>query len=84
MAYISEFSNLALHKPASQSSTRASDFASLAVDGNKNNVVVDGSCSHTNDNDIHPWWEVDLQMTAVVYKIAIMNRNVLGKPFLIV
>ena len=78
---ISELSNLALNKPASQSSTAANGVASLAVDGNHNSnyYYENGSCTHTAcGSGPGLWWMVDLERTAIVYEIKITNRNKFG------
>jgi hypothetical protein len=60
--------NVALNKPASQSSDWNANFiASNAVDGN-----VD-TASDTF-NEVSPWWEVDLQQTTLLSSITITNR----------
>jgi hypothetical protein len=60
--------NVALNKPASQSSDWNANFiASNAVDGN-----VD-TASDTF-NEVSPWWEVDLQQTILLSSITITNR----------
>ena len=61
------FANVALGKPAIQSST-ITHFnrplgASLAVDGNRDVSLSAGSslsCTHTF-NEVSPWWRVDLK-----------------------
>ncbi|KAL3868072.1 hypothetical protein ACJMK2_040909 [Sinanodonta woodiana] len=58
--------NVALLKPASQSSTyKENGFmfnASLGVDGNiSTNFDRDKTCSHTNAGQTSAWWTVDLQ-----------------------
>nr|XP_014433017.1 uncharacterized protein LOC102447856 isoform X1 [Pelodiscus sinensis]XP_025044467.1 uncharacterized protein LOC102447856 isoform X1 [Pelodiscus sinensis]XP_025044468.1 uncharacterized protein LOC102447856 isoform X1 [Pelodiscus sinensis] len=55
--------NLALYRPANQSSTYQNGteiaLAGKAVDGKHDGLWKDGSCSHTN-LDTEPWWTVDL------------------------
>ncbi|HET6978752.1 MAG TPA: LamG-like jellyroll fold domain-containing protein [Pyrinomonadaceae bacterium] len=51
--------NLALGKPATQSSTGWDSPATRAVDGNTNGDWYQGSVSHTDDN-YQAWWQVDL------------------------
>jgi hypothetical protein len=63
--------NLALNKPASQSSTynNAGDGASSAVDGNYN------SFTHTNCwQGINEWWKVDLEDVYTIASITVGNR----------
>ncbi|XP_064624502.1 uncharacterized protein LOC135485994 [Lineus longissimus] len=66
--------NLALKKPAGQSSVYAGHSASLAVDGDRNPVHDDGSCSHMG-NTVDPWWYVDLGTEISVGTVVIANRQ---------
>jgi hypothetical protein len=67
--------NLALRKPAIQSSTanNGESVASLAVDGNTSEKYSDSSISHTNQ-ERNPWWEVDLGEICKIQEIKIFNR----------
>ena len=67
--------NLALKKPARQSSDSAwNGPASRAVDGNTDGKWDNGSVSATaTQND--PWWEVDLEQTVPVGQVNIYNRS---------
>jgi hypothetical protein len=70
-------SNLALGKPAEQSSTfpgYLTDGAAAAVDGNTDGNFFDGSVTATN-LDPNPWWQVDLGSSAAVSSIVIWNRT---------
>jgi hypothetical protein len=61
--------NLALRKPATQSSTYSAAYpASLCVDGNR-----DGEFCHT-DSEPNPWWQVDLQGNFALSEIVVYNR----------
>jgi hypothetical protein len=63
--------NLALGKPARQSSTYSGEYAAAnAVDGRKD----DGSMFHTN-NEMNPWWQVDLQGNYTLSYIMLYNRT---------
>ena len=65
--------DLALSQPATQSSVFDRKGASLAVDGNTNRDLSQGSCSHTLlQND--PWWRVDLGASLPVAEVVIVNR----------
>ena len=70
--------NLALGKPATQSSTLAgygsATAASNAVDGKTDGNFAVGSVSHT-DMVGDSWWQVDLGATATISSIAIWNRT---------
>ena len=57
--------NLALKKPASQSSIYSHSLKprpALAVDGGRDTEFSQGTCIHTKlrSNDPQPWWKVDL------------------------
>ena len=66
--------NLALGKPASQSSTAFGQFAREAVDGNIN-IPNLNSCSRTA-LEAKPWWQVDLGAVYQIKKVVtdIMKR----------
>lgn len=64
--------NLALQGKATQSSLYAFGIAYNAIDGNNDSKWEDGSCSHTN-NDISPWWRLDLRKTHKVFSVKITN-----------
>ncbi|HPV77883.1 MAG TPA: discoidin domain-containing protein [Gemmatimonadaceae bacterium] len=62
-------SNLALHKPATQSSTiLPGSEASVCVDGNR----TSGWC-HTQ-NEPNPWWQVDLGGSYALTQVVVFNR----------
>ncbi|XP_062279276.1 fucolectin-4-like [Scomber scombrus] len=67
--------NLAIRGKASQSSLYTFGIAYNAIDGNRNSNWDKGSCTHTN-NDINPWWRLDLGKTYKVFSIKITNRDV--------
>ena len=67
-------SNLALNKPASQSSTVFGAVASRANDGNVNGNFLSNSVAAT-DNETNPWWQVDLGEVANIEDIEIWNRT---------
>ena len=73
--------NVALHKPAQLSTVHTSyAFANgiSAVDGNRNQLFLGQSCTHSDANaDEEPWWEVDLGKAFFVKSVQITNR--LGK-----
>ena len=57
-----------------QSSTAAYGVSSRAVNGNKNTIYNEGSCTHTRNEDT-PWWAVDLQWNRLVGEVYITNRG---------
>lgn len=66
--------NLALKRPASQSSTALNASASRAVDGNTDGDFYHNSVTHTN-NEYEPWWDVDLGANRAIKRIEIYNRT---------
>jgi len=66
--------NLALGKPATQSSIFAGYDASRAVDGNTNGDFGVGSVAHTNA-DPQAWWQVDLQQSQPIDHVDVWNRT---------
>ncbi|OUP00470.1 hypothetical protein B5F36_13815 [Anaerofilum sp. An201] len=70
--------NLALNKPAEQSSTYTASFfpanASLAVDGNTNPDWSAASISATEE-EVGAWWQVDLKDTYEIGAIKLFARN---------
>nr|AGO05916.1 f-type lectin 3 [Oplegnathus fasciatus] len=66
--------NLALQGKATQSSLHTSGIAYNAIDGNRASNWNQGSCSHTN-NDMSPWWRLDLRKTHKVFSLKITNRD---------
>lgn len=68
--------NLALHKPATQSSIYPHTLyavAAKAVDGNADGNFHSRSVTHTR-RDLHAWWEVDLVTQSVIKSVIIFNR----------
>ncbi|XP_037640569.1 uncharacterized protein LOC119496950 [Sebastes umbrosus] len=66
--------NLALHGEASQSSVYFGAVASNAINGKKNTCIWgDGSLSVTNQ-ELNPWWRLDLRKTHKVFSVKITNR----------
>ena len=66
--------NIALNRPASQSSTYRSHVASKAVDGN----AVGDSCSITGGGDYQPWWKVELAIAYWITHVELTNRRYSG------
>jgi len=66
--------NLALNKPASQSSTAWSAPAQRGIDGNTDGNFSNGSVTHTA-TESQPWWQVDLQSVANIQNINVWNRT---------
>ena len=70
--------NLALNKPATQSSIRGDGVPAFANDGNRtgnDNWGADANMMHTSDSDPQPWWSVDLGEIATLDYVDIYNRN---------
>lgn len=66
--------NMALRRPASQSSTGYGGNPDRAVDGNREGNYGAGSVSHTN-NSPQEWWEVDLGGRKQISMVKIFNRT---------
>lgn len=66
--------NLALRKPATQSSVFAPQFgAEQCVDGSRSGHSSAGLC-HTR-SEVDPWWQVDLQDHYALSEIVVYNRT---------
>ncbi|XP_013928711.1 PREDICTED: fucolectin-1-like, partial [Thamnophis sirtalis] len=69
--------NLALGKPASQSSIHSHDIigsADKAVDGSCTGDWYQKSCTHTK-NEKNPWWLVDLGESHKISMVVVKNRQ---------
>ncbi|XP_073481027.1 fucolectin-like [Aquarana catesbeiana] len=79
-AQCQSYRNVALQGRATQSSILTlvdhgyQSLAINAVDGNQDSYFYHGSCSHTN-NDLSPWWRVDLLKPYRITFISITNRG---------
>ncbi|XP_067656289.1 fucolectin-like [Haliotis asinina] len=67
--------NIALGKPATQSSVGVNGTANRAVDGNPNPNYYRHSCIHTLHGEIDQWWTVDLLAIYRVTAVKIQNRG---------
>ena len=67
--------NVALEKPASQSTTNWGGTADKAVDGDTNGSYGAGTSTHTIEGDNSPWWEVDLGQAYPIDGIGVYNRT---------
>ncbi|XP_064911339.1 uncharacterized protein LOC135578892 isoform X2 [Columba livia] len=66
--------NLALRRPAAQSSTAGGTGDAInAVDGNRDGNWHRGSCSQT-EREPEPWWTVDLGWRRAVAAVLVRNR----------
>ncbi|MFE7549313.1 alpha-L-fucosidase [Streptomyces gardneri] len=70
-------SNLALRKPATQSSTGHNGAPGRAVDGNTGGNWPGNSVTHTSETplDTNPWWQVDLGSSQHLSSIKLFNRT---------
>ena len=66
--------NVALGKPASQSSQLGHWTAGKAVDGDAETNHHGGSCSHTLNRPLN-WLRIDLEDRFKVHSVKITNRN---------
>ncbi|XP_052680237.1 fucolectin-like [Crassostrea angulata] len=69
-------SDIAMGKPAAQSSIFLNYSAELAVDGNRGTDIYQDLCSHTDTADTNPWWRVDLQAVYSIKTVRIINRGI--------
>ncbi|MFO0696186.1 MAG: discoidin domain-containing protein [Polyangiales bacterium] len=67
-------SNVALGRPAYQSSVGWGGSPSRAVDGNTDGNYGSSSVTHTN-LDQNAWWQVDLQRSRHVQRVVVHNRT---------
>jgi len=65
--------NLALGRPATQSSTLYTS-AAVAVDGNRDGNFANGSVTHTSST-FAPWWQVDLGSIQNLDSVKLWNRT---------
>ena len=65
--------NLAVGRPATQSSTYAGRLSVRAVDGNRSGAA-DTLIAQTNST-LNPWWQVDLGRSASIDSIRLWNRT---------
>lgn len=81
LCLFSEIKLLSLKKPAYQSSTyfnhpTTNSLASKAVDGNRNPIFEQRSCSHTAISGFHgPWWRVDLLRNYHITRVDVFPRK---------
>ncbi|XP_078686499.1 uncharacterized protein LOC144919130 isoform X2 [Branchiostoma floridae x Branchiostoma belcheri] len=73
--------NLALNRPATQSSTDFKGAPGRAVDGNRNAIYAKKSCSHTA-MERDPWWRVDLGSSQCVDRVVVVKRQRIGGHWL--
>ena len=70
--------NLAYKKPAKMSTIsydNPTKFGPMnAVDGNRNSDIKFQSCAATTQ-EMHAWWQVDLQAVYVITDVVITNRG---------
>lgn len=66
--------NLALGRPATQSSTEVGGVPSRAVDGNTDGTWGNGSVTHTV-MQANPWWMVDLGQVKKIGQVVVWNRT---------
>lgn len=66
--------NIAVGRPATQSSTAFGAAASRAVDGNTDQSWAGGSVSMTSQQS-NPWWQVDLGSNQQIKSITVWNRS---------
>ncbi|XP_046336136.1 fucolectin-like [Haliotis rufescens] len=67
--------NIALGKPATQSSVTYGGTANRAVDGNRDSNFWRRSCIHTLHGETDQWWSVDLLSIYRIHTVRIQNRG---------
>lgn len=67
-------SNMAVGKPAAQSSTSTGGVAPRAVDGNTNGAWASNSVTHTL-SEANPWWQTDLGASRQIGSVKVWNRT---------
>ncbi|XP_068592335.1 uncharacterized protein [Cebidichthys violaceus] len=70
------YQNVALRGKATQSDRLGDTYGAAysAIDGNRENTLSSGSCSHTV-KQTNPWWRVDLLESYIVTSVIITNRG---------
>lgn len=66
--------NIALSKPATQSSNNFGTTGAEAVDGNTDGNFANGSVTHTHP-DNPSWWQVDLEANSFINEVRVYNRT---------
>uniref|UniRef100_A0A3Q1JJ18 Fucolectin tachylectin-4 pentraxin-1 domain-containing protein n=1 Tax=Anabas testudineus TaxID=64144 RepID=A0A3Q1JJ18_ANATE len=66
--------NIARGGKVTQSSLHGGGVPERAIDGNRASIWTQNSCTHTQ-NDMRPWWRVDLLKTYSVNTVTITNRK---------
>jgi len=67
--------NVAIGRSCSQSTTNWEGFASRAVDGDTQGAWSAGTSTHTIENQVDPWWEVDLGRERPIDRVVLHNRT---------
>ena len=67
--------NVALRRPAKQSSTYTDAMAKRAVDGTTDGEYAKGSVAHTSGKEMDPWWEVELKGDLPIERVVVWNRT---------
>ncbi|MCE9612862.1 MAG: alpha-L-fucosidase [Lentisphaerae bacterium] len=68
------YRNLALDRPAVQSSTWTSASVTLTADQAVDGALDAATMAHTGVGDLAPWWRVDLQRQSRIDRVVIYNR----------
>ncbi|MCS6850959.1 MAG: GDSL-type esterase/lipase family protein [Gemmataceae bacterium] len=67
--------NVARQGRARQKSTAHGGDAARAIDGKTDGQFSNGSVTYTKENEVHPWWEVDLGKPTPIDRIVVYNRT---------
>jgi putative heme-binding domain-containing protein len=71
----SDGENVALRGRASQKNTAHGAVANRAIDGNASAAFTDGGQTHTEENTLDPWWELDLGSEMPIDAVTVHNRG---------
>jgi putative heme-binding domain-containing protein len=71
----SDGKNVAPLGKATQKNTAYGGAADRAIDGNKSGNYGDDGQTHTQENTVNPWWEVDLGADYPIDSIAVYGRS---------
>ncbi|XP_059195895.1 fucolectin-like [Centropristis striata] len=66
--------NIARGGKVTQSSVAWNGVPERAIDGKRDNIYSQSSCSHTN-HDQNPWWRLDLLKTYKINSVTVTNRK---------
>jgi putative heme-binding domain-containing protein len=72
---LSDGANVAMRGKATQSSMSHGGKPERAIDGNTSGAYGDGTATHSREQDLSPWWEVDLGRELPIDAVVVWNRT---------